>query len=271
MDYFKRNRIITTLSLIAGLSVAPFLICGILFLTPDTVPAGIIGEVITLIVFITCFIASRILSNEYEMKYLNNKKELKAQLDELLSHFETLPKKDKKCLIKDAKKGYYRMGKVLGTKYPIGSSILKKPEEQKVLLRMIETLLAGIDNGEGWHHFIKVYDTGAFTYKRFDGENTREDALDGWEVLSLVGCFLFPRGMHYMAQKIFVLCDFTYFDTGISEEYTEKLDKAKKEITEIYNPILFSYKEDIEKVHENIKSSIERMKAIEDTSKNQEN
>lgn len=194
-----------------------------------------IGTILTFVLFagITIYFSTLIkkVSQGYFLKYYYNKKEFEKQYNEALKKFNGADEEFIKDFKERAKFTYCTSGNIFVKLTIEHDKWLLSNKDNLIGLNLLINLLDNaIVNKTGFNAFIDN------AYKLTNSGELIMQTLENNFLSGELRCLLF---------KVYLLTDFNLDDNGLSEEYTNNINKLRKELEERYDKILYNFEDEI--------------------------
>lgn len=236
----KRN-ILIFLIVVPFVSSGAFVVLGAILFLFD--PKGAtLGDWIfvlsSLAVFVLFSYFYYLFKNQYKMKYSFLGRKYKTLIKKSLQKFDGADETFKKDYVKWCKDNYKKSGKIEYVDPIYGNAYFHNfylYKEKKNVLRLKNILLLLKDCVRSRKGFLEFFE-------RLQGADT-ESPYSAYEYLQVE---MLPTEFRYLIQRVYAETSFNLCDVGLSKTYTEKNEELKKKTTEVFDPILFSFEDEIE-------------------------
>ncbi len=206
-------------------------ICIVLFLIAYFNVWTLIADILCFILFIAFWRLARLKYLGYSLKYYFSNKKYNQEIIKSLAKFEGAPQTfiDK---FKNTTKRRYRYAGYLFSRDCL-DAIYKDKKAKETILDLYTKLYNCILSRGGFIEFFKQI------------ENLN---MDSWEIHNYMLNDLISNELDYLLDEIYCLTDYTVYDNGLSTEFTKRNKQMIEELNEIYSPLLFNFKQEIEQV-----------------------
>jgi len=197
-----------------------------------------IGTILTFLISSigTIFLSTLIkkVSKGYFLKYYFNKKELYKLIEESLKSFEGADEEFIKEFKRRASFQYYTTGSLFYTPTLEDDKwLLSNKDNLAGFIMLIGMLIKCIEDKKGFNEFID--DSFNLTHS---GELVMKTLENGF----------LSGELRYLLFIVYLLTDFNLEDNNLSDEYTEKINKIRKELDDRYSHLLFNFKDEVQDI-----------------------
>lgn len=168
-------------------------------------------------------------------------KNVLQEIEKSAEIFSVSPDFQKKY-ISFAKATYQRTGKIFESEPT--SPALESTLNKEVSVEIFELLLKTVETKGGFVEFFTETEK-----RKKDSKYANELNVNNYTFLKeyLCGNFV-SKEFSYLAKAVYKECQFVVTDIGFSKEFTEKNSKTIEKLNSYYNPILFAFHDEIQKL-----------------------
>lgn len=197
---------------------------------------GLITAILCFIGYLVFWRLARLKYKGYQLKYYFCNKKYNQEIVDVLAKFEGAPQSFIEELRHDTKRRYRYAGYLFSRDSV--DRIYKDKEAKNIISKLYTKLYEAIKSKGGFVEFFKEI------------ENLD---LDSWEINHYLSTSLISDEFDYLLAKVYILTDYTIYDNGLSEEFTKRNNKMIEDLNEIYSPLLFNFKDELENVLNKLK------------------
>lgn len=197
----------------------------------------VVLEVVLFTLFIICWWLARLKYLGYQLKYYFSNKKYNQEIVNVIKKFEGAPQEFIDKLKRDTKRTYRYAG------YLFSRDTLDKIYKDKKSKQIITDLYTKLYNS--------ILSKGGFIefFEQIESLN-----IDSWELNEYICNKLISDELDYLLTQVYWLTDYTIYDNKISEDFTKRNNKMIEDINNIYSPLLFNFKNEVEDVLEKLKN-----------------
>lgn len=210
-----------------------------------TIDEFVLGYIFLAIAFGLAFLLfafwTYVVATHKSLRFYFIPKNVLQEIEKSAEIFSVSPDFQKKY-IKFAKATYQRIGKISESEPT--SPALESTLNKEASVEIFELLLKTVETKGGFVEFFTETEK-----RKKDSKYTNELNVNNYTFLKeyLCGNFV-SKEFSYLAKVVYKECQFVVTDIGFSKQFTEKNSKIIEKLNSYYNPILFAFHDEIQKL-----------------------
>ena len=238
MKKWRINDVLKTLFAVLAVASFAVAICSVVFCVINLSIWLILTSALCFVLSVCLYWLAVLKHRGFQLKYYFSNKRYNEEIEKSLIKF----KGAHQTFIDEFKhrtKIRYRYAGYLFSR-DLNDQIYKDKKSKEIIFSIYEKLHNSILSKGGFIEFFKELESLNFE--------------SNWLVYNYMINDLISNELEYLITAVFNLTEFTVYDNELSKEFTERNNQTIEDINEIYSPILFNFKNEIEDVLKKLKN-----------------
>jgi len=192
----------------------------------------LILTIFSVVICVVFYYLARLKYRGYKLKYFFSNKKYNEEIEESLTKFKGAPEWFISEFKYETKRRYRYAGYLFSR--DTNDLIYKDKTSKDTILSLYQKLYQSIVSKQG---FIEFFD-----------EIEKMNFESSWFIHNYMINDLISNELEYLLDNVYNKTNYTIFDNGLSSTFTERNNQIIKEINEVYSPLLFNFKDEIETI-----------------------
>lgn len=198
----------------------------------------LVVTILCIVAFIVFYKLARLKYKGYSLKYYFSNKRYEKEIAESLTKFIGAPEWFISEFKRETKRRYRFDGHLFSR--DTNDIIYKDKKAKAIILELYQKLYNSILSKQGFIEFFNEAESMNFE--------------SSWMMHNYMTNDLISNELDYLINQVYLKTDYNIYDNGLSKTFTEKNNQIIKDLNEVYSPLLFNFKDEIEAIINLLKS-----------------